>query len=100
MVMRPDQQDYLGTAVAIEVAQRLMVPEARLVVNKLPAHFDAEQVRARVAQSYGIPVGAILPLSDDLLTIASGSLALVDVLSHPWSAGVTQLAADLADALL
>ena len=28
MVMRPDQQDYLGTAVAIEVAQRLMVPEA------------------------------------------------------------------------
>ncbi|MCP9797589.1 MULTISPECIES: MinD/ParA family ATP-binding protein [Cyanophyceae] len=100
MVMRPDQQDYLGTAVAIEVAQRLMVPEARLVVNKLPAHFDAEQVRARVAQSYGIPVGAILPLSDDLLTIASGSLALVDVPSHPWSTGVTQLAADLADALL
>jgi len=100
MVMRPDQQDYLGTAVAIEVAQRLMVPEARLVVNKLPDHFDADQVRARVETSYRIPVGAILPLSDDLLTIASGSLAMIDVATHPWSVGVRQLAADLADALL
>jgi septum site-determining protein MinD len=40
MVMRPDSQDYLGTAVALEVAQRLDVPNALLVVNKLPLHFD------------------------------------------------------------
>ncbi|MEB3235993.1 MAG: MinD/ParA family protein, partial [Cyanobacteriota bacterium] len=77
MVMRPDSQDYLGTAVAIEVAERLDVPEIRMVVNKLPSHFDPDQVRERVASSYNVPIGALLPLSDDLLTLASGGLAVL-----------------------
>lgn len=100
LVMRPDSQDYLGTAVALEVAERLDVPQARLVVNKLPSFFDADQVRERVAQAYGIPLGALLPLSDDLLSIASGALALVQCPDHPWSQGVRALAASLADDLL
>jgi septum site-determining protein MinD len=99
LVMRPDSQDYLGTAVALEVAQRLDVPQARLVVNKLPSFFDADQVRDKVAQAYGIPLGALLPLSDDLLSIASGDLALVQCPHHPWSEGVRALAASLADDL-
>ncbi len=100
MVMRPDSQDYLGTAVALEVAQRLDVPHALLVVNKLPRHFDAQQVRDRVEQSYGIPLGAVLPLSDELLDLASGDLALLTVPDHPWSQGVTALAQTLSDAIL
>ena len=100
MVMRPDSQDYLGTAVDLEVAQRLEVPNARLVVNKLPRHFDAEQVRKRVQQSYGIPLGAVLPLSDELLDLASGGLALLEVGDHPWSKGVEALAQQLIDDIL
>lgn len=100
MVMRPDSQDYLGTAVALEVAQRLDVPNARLVVNKLPQHFDADQVRDRVQQSYGIPLGAVLPLSDELLDLASAGLALVAVPDHPWSEGVMSLARALNDDVL
>lgn len=95
MVMRPDSQDYLGTAVALEVAQRLEVPDARLVVNKLPSHFDAEQVRARVQEAYSIPLGAVLPLSEELLSIASGSLAVIEFPEHAWSQGVQQLASQL-----
>lgn len=101
MVMRPDSQDYLGTAVAIEVAERLEVPAVRMVVNKLPAHFDAEQVRERVATRYGVPIAALLPLSDDLLTLASGGLAVLTFPSHPWSEQVIALADGLlGDVLL
>jgi MinD-like ATPase involved in chromosome partitioning or flagellar assembly len=96
MVMRPDSQDYLGTAVAIEVAQRLDVPQIRIVVNKLPAHFDADQVRDRVADSYGVPIGALLPLSEDLLNLASGGLAALEYPGHLWSEGVRGLAVQLA----
>ena len=95
VVMRPDSQDYLGTAVAIEVAQRLAVPSIRMVVNKLPDSFDREQVREKVANSYEVPIGALLPLSDDLLTLASADLAVLRMPDHPWSQGVRQLAADL-----
>jgi septum site-determining protein MinD len=100
MVMRPDTQDYLGTAVAIEVAERLDVPAIRLVVNKLPNHFDREQVRQRVVDSYGVPIGAILPLSDDLLSLASGGLAILAFPDHQWSQQVLSLAADLSDSVL
>lgn len=100
MVMRPDSQDYLGTAVALEVAQRLEVPNARLVVNKLPHDFDAIQVRERVEKSYGIPIGAVLPLSEELLQLASGGLALLAAADHPWSLGVEALASQLSDDIL
>ena len=35
LILRPDQQDYQGTAVTIDVARKLEVPKLLLVVNKL-----------------------------------------------------------------
>jgi MinD-like ATPase involved in chromosome partitioning or flagellar assembly len=100
MVMRPDGQDYLGTAVAVEVAQRLDVPAIRMVINKLPTYFDAQQVSDRVSSSYHVPIGALLPLCDELLTLASGDLAVLRFVDHPWSEGVRRLAQDLAVSVL
>ena len=60
MVMRPDSQDYLGTAVAIEVAQRLDVMNIQLVMNKLPSQFSRDEVRLRMQESYEVSIGAIL----------------------------------------
>jgi MinD-like ATPase involved in chromosome partitioning or flagellar assembly len=100
MVMRPDSQDYLGTAVAIEVAERLEVPAVRMVVNKLPSHFDAAQVSERVTTSYGVPIAALLPLSDDLLTLASAGLAVLTFPNHPWSDQVIGMADQLLDDVL
>lgn len=100
MVMRPDSQDYLGTAVAIEVAERLDVPSIRMVVNKLPGHLDSTQVHDRVASSYGVPIGALLPLSEDLLTLASGGLAVLSYPDHAWSMGVRSLSDALTTSVL
>jgi hypothetical protein len=66
-----------------------------MVVNKLPQHFDQQQVKERVASSYDVPIGAVLPLSEDLLTLASGGLALLTFPTHPWSQGVHELADEL-----
>jgi len=41
VVMRPDQQDYQGTSVTVEVARKLDVPRLMVLVNKVPAVFDA-----------------------------------------------------------
>lgn len=100
MVMRPDTQDYLGTAVAIEVAERLDAADIRLIVNKLPDHFDASLVRERVSSSYDVSLGALLPLSEDLLTLASSGLAVLEYPTHPWSEGVRALSASLTADLL
>lgn len=100
MVMRPDSQDYLGSAVAIEVAQRLDVAAIRMVVNKLPVHYDTDAVRDKVLDSYGVPIGALLPLSEDLLNLASGGLAVLVYPNHPWSSQVSGLARTLSDDIL
>ena len=39
IVLRPDQQDYQGTMVAVEVARKLGVPSLKLMVNKAPGRW-------------------------------------------------------------
>jgi MinD-like ATPase involved in chromosome partitioning or flagellar assembly len=86
IVLRPDQQDYQGTAVTVEVARKLEVPCMRLIVNKVPAAFDPEEVRARVEQTYGCEVAAVLPHSDEMMVLASGGVFVARFPSHPLSA--------------
>ena len=71
IIMRPDQQDYQGTAVTVDVARKLDVPKLMLVVNKMPQVFDFDDVRKRVEESYQCKVAAILPHSDEMMALAS-----------------------------
>src|SRR5262249_44419565 len=66
IVLRPDQQDYEGTGVAVEVARSLEVPRLVLIVNKNPPDFDEQALAARVAETYGCSVAAVLPHSDEM----------------------------------
>jgi MinD-like ATPase involved in chromosome partitioning or flagellar assembly len=86
VVLRPDQQDYQGTAVTVEVARKLEVPCLRLIVNKVPAAFDAEGVRARVAEAYDCEVAAVLPHSDDMMVLASAGVFVTRFPDHPLTA--------------
>lgn len=74
IILRPDQQDYEGTGVTVQVARRLKVPNMVLVVNKVPAVFDTAAVKIQVEQAYGCPVIAILPHSDEIMTLASSGI--------------------------
>lgn len=85
IIMRPDNQDYQGTAVTVDVAKRLDVPQMVMIVNKVPAVFDANDVRARVEQVYEIPVGAILPHSDEMMALASSDFFILRYPEHPIS---------------
>ena len=58
IIMRPDQQDYQGTGVTVEVARKLNVPRLVIVVNKTPQVYDFSQVRGQVEQLYGAEVAA------------------------------------------
>jgi MinD superfamily P-loop ATPase len=72
--MRPDQQDYHGTSVTVEVARKLDVPRMMIIVNKTPQTFDQEDVRKRVQESYNCPVAAVIPHSDEMMTLASSGV--------------------------
>ncbi|MDE1992882.1 MAG: MinD/ParA family protein [Rhizobiaceae bacterium] len=88
LLLRPDIQDYQGTAVTLELARKLEVPQLLLVVNKALESFDFQDLSQRIFSSYRTPVAAVLPLSTDLVRI--GSTGLVRTLSpgHAFSEGV------------
>lgn len=71
VVMRPDEQDYEGTGVAVKVARRLEVQQMLIIVNKTPKAFDPQQVKEQVAETYDCEVAAVLRHSDDLMMLGS-----------------------------
>ncbi len=83
VIMRPDQQDYQGTSVTVEVARKLDVPKMLMVVNKVPQNLDEDDVRSRVEQIYNVPVAAILPHSDEMMGLASSGIFSLHFPDHP-----------------
>ena len=92
IILRPDQQDYQGTSVTVEVARRLDVPRMMLVVNKLPAVFDAAEVKARVERAYNCPVAAVLPHSEEMMTLASGGIFALRYPDHTFTQSIREIA--------
>ena len=90
--MRPDQQDYEGTSVAVSVARKLSVPRMVLVVNNTPAAFDLADVKERVETTYGCEVAAVLPHSDELMTLSSAGIFALRYPDHPVTALYRQVA--------
>lgn len=97
LIMRPDQQDYQGTAVTVDVARKLDVPNLMLVVNKMPQVFDFDDVRERVEKTYDCTVAAILPHSDEMMALASSDIFALRYPEHEVTKGFEQIAALLQD---
>lgn len=95
IVLRPDQQDYQGTAVAAEVAHKLDVPRLVMIVNKVPQVFNPAEVQARVEEAYNSSVIAVLPHSDDMMVLASAGLFVLRFPDHAITGQLRQIAAEL-----
>jgi len=91
IILRPDQQDYQGTAVTVEIARKLDVPDMILIVNKLPAVFNPEEVQDRVETAYSCPVAAVLPHSDEMMALASGGIFSLEYTDHEITKGYQQI---------
>lgn len=74
LVVRPDTQDFHGTAVLLEVARRLDVPHMFVMANKVPQSLDREAVRSRLQEAFHKPVLGLLPLSEELVVLGSRGL--------------------------
>jgi septum site-determining protein MinD len=95
IIMRPDQQDYQGTGVTVDVARKLDVPHMVLIVNKVPAVFDLAEVRSRVEQTYDCEVAAVLPHSDEMMVLASAGVFALHYPDHPITVALKQAVAKL-----
>lgn len=96
LVMRPDQQDYEGTGITVQVAKELRVPRMIIVVNKTPPVLDPAAVKSKVEEAFGVPVAAVLPHSDEMMNLASSGIFSLHYPNHPLTALYREIATSLA----
>lgn len=74
VIMRPDQQDFEGSSITLQVASRLHVDDIMVVINKVPSRLDQQALKTDVETACGFPVVAVLPHDDDLMVLGSKQL--------------------------
>ena len=91
LVLRPDQQDYQGTAVTLELARRLEVPQLLLVVNKALNAMDKVHLKEEIEAAYQTPVACVLPLSEDLIRLGSAGVLVAVRPDSPYVAALGEV---------
>jgi MinD-like ATPase involved in chromosome partitioning or flagellar assembly/DNA-binding response OmpR family regulator len=91
VVLRPDYQDYLGTAAIVELARMLSVAEMLMVVNKALPSFDVQTYRQQLETVYDVPVAGILPFAEEMMYLASSAVFSVRYPNHPLSQAVDRM---------
>lgn len=95
LIVRPDRQDFQGTAVTVDLARQLDVQDANIVLNKVLPGMDRAVLKARAEEAFGIPVLAILPLCEGLLSLGSESIFGLSSPDDPYAVAVSAMAARL-----
>lgn len=93
IILRPDQQDFQGTAVTVDVARKLEVPNLFLVINKALTSYDFAALKKQVEATYNSQVAAILPLSEDVARLQSSDIFSLRYPDHPFSQSIRNIVA-------
>lgn len=92
LILRPDSQDYQGTAVAVDVARKLNVPKMMLVLNKTLPSFNFDTLRHQLRKTYDTEVAGILPVCQEMFELGSSDLFCLRYPDHAWTKEVSAIA--------
>ncbi|MEM6520938.1 MAG: MinD/ParA family protein [Cyanobacteria bacterium P01_C01_bin.70] len=98
LILRPDKQDYQGTAVTVDVARKIKVNKMLLAVNKVHSQFDRAALKQKVEEIYAETVAGIFPLSEDMTLLASEGVFCLRHPDHPMSQEFRQVAQQIIEA--
>ena len=95
VILRPDQQDFQGTAVTLEVARKLDMTNIMLVVNKALSSSDLEALKQNMEATYKTPVSGIIPLSEEIVQLGSRDIFCLHYPNHPLSQTVEKISTQI-----
>ncbi|MGC1308572.1 MAG: MinD/ParA family protein [Phormidesmis sp.] len=95
IVLRPDRQDFMGTAVTLEVSRKLNVPNLMLLVNKASQSFDRNALEKQVTERYGTRMAGLFYENDEMLQLASSGVFCLHYPGHLFSQEIQQVAQQL-----
>lgn len=88
VVLRPDQQDFQGTSVTVDIARDLGVPNLAVIINKALVRYHPDVYRQKVTALYDAPIAGILPMTEDMADLGSADIFTLCKPDHAWSKGI------------
>jgi septum site-determining protein MinD len=85
IVMRPDEQDFQGTSVTVDIANKLNVKNISIIVNMVAPSFNTKQVKKEVFNAFGCNIAEVLPHTYKLTELASSGLYCKQFPNDEWS---------------
>lgn len=95
IVLRPDRQDLQGTAMTLQVTQKLHAPKTSLLVNKVPSKYNPKEVQSQISQAFKVPVLGVLPATEEMLDFGSQGLFTLVYPQNPYTHELQRVAAAL-----
>ena len=95
LILRPDRQDFQGTAVTVEVARKLGVPKMFLIVNKALHSLDFAALKTQVETTYNAKVAGVFAENEEMLELASGGIFCLHHPNHSFTQTVREAAAQV-----
>jgi len=97
LILRPDKQDYQGTAVTVDVARQLKVRKMLLTINKVHNRLDFDVLKQKIEETYEVPVAGIFPLSEEVVQLASEGVFCIQFPDHPVSQEFRKVAQQIVE---
>ncbi|MEO1389933.1 MAG: MinD/ParA family protein [Cyanobacteria bacterium J06634_6] len=98
LILRPDKQDYQGTAVTADVARQLKVRKMLLAINKVYSSLNVDALKQKVEETFHETVAGVFPLSEEVVQLASEGVFCVKYPEHPVSQEFRKVAQQIAEA--
>lgn len=97
LILRPDKQDYQGTAVTVDVARQLKVRKMLLAINKVHSKLNPEALKQKVEETYRETVAGVFGLSEDVVQLASEGVFCVKYPEHQLSQEFRKVAQQIVE---
>lgn len=99
IVLRPDYQDYQGTAVFVEVARELGVSRMKLVINQVLDSVGYFTLQEQIEEAYHVPVAGILPISTEMIRLGSQNIFCQKYPETEWADAIVDIAKSIQKSL-
>lgn len=95
VILRPDRQDYQGTAVVLDVAKQLEVSRLLLVANKVLPEVDGDALIKKIEKIYQVPVAGVLPVSNEMFRLASQGIFCLRYPNSSFTQKLNEIASEI-----
>lgn len=92
LVMRPDQQDFQGTAL-ISTALKGCSGSVRVILNQVADRSQSQSLKDQVERAYRIPVAGVFEWTKEVAQTGNSRLFCLQYPEHPFTIGLRSLIA-------